>query len=136
MPKILVVDDIPVDRCLVQGILEQDTTIQVESADNGQVALDLVENIEDKIDLVVTDLNMPEMDGLQLVTQMRVHHPEIPVVLTTANGSEDLAIGALDQGRGQLRSEIMPCRKSCSTRSTKSCRLLLPSKVIAIWARA
>jgi DNA-binding NarL/FixJ family response regulator len=48
--------------------------------------------------VIVTDLQMPEMDGLQLVTAIRIHYPTVPVVLITAHGSEELAVRALEQG--------------------------------------
>ncbi|HEX5103539.1 MAG TPA: response regulator, partial [Pirellulaceae bacterium] len=53
---------------------------------------------EQQPDIVVTDLQMPEMDGLQLVTAIRIHFPRVPVVLITAHGSEELAVRALEQG--------------------------------------
>ncbi len=51
-----------------------------------------------KPDLVVTDLTMPMMDGLELVRHLRAHHPDVPVILMTAYGSEALAIEALGHG--------------------------------------
>jgi anti-sigma regulatory factor (Ser/Thr protein kinase) len=47
---------------------------------------------------VLTDLQMPEVDGLELVEQVRQSFSEVPVILMTANGSEDLAIEALQAG--------------------------------------
>ena len=49
-------------------------------------------------DLVVTDLMMPEMDGLQLVSEVRRRYPQIPVILITAHGNENLAVEALETG--------------------------------------
>ncbi len=49
-------------------------------------------------ELVVTDLEMPMMNGLELVNHMRAHYPHIPAVLVTARGSEHLAAEALRQG--------------------------------------
>ena len=49
-------------------------------------------------DVVITDMLMPKMDGLQLVVELRAAFPELPVILVTALGSEDLAVQALERG--------------------------------------
>ena len=69
---------------------------KVLSAENGVEALQTLQ--EAKLDLVLTDLIMPEMDGLQLVQQVRDQYPMIPIILMTANGSEEVAIQALQSG--------------------------------------
>jgi CheY-like chemotaxis protein len=96
MTTILVVDDSAVDRRLLSGILEKRNDFRVETVANGAEAVAKVR--ESLPDVVVTDLNMPEMDGLQLVTALRNLHPQIPVILTTANGSEGIAMEALEEG--------------------------------------
>jgi CheY-like chemotaxis protein len=96
MPKILVVDDSPMDRTLVEGILKRDPRMKVRTARDGSDALGCI--AAEQPDVVVTDLQMPELDGLQLVTAMRVHYSRIPVILITAYGSEELAIQALEHG--------------------------------------
>jgi CheY-like chemotaxis protein len=95
MPTVLVVDDSAVDRRLVAGLLKQ-ANLQVELAENGHEALACVRSMP--IDLVVTDLQMPELDGLGLVRRLRDQGPCVPVILITAHGSEDLAIEALHAG--------------------------------------
>ena len=52
----------------------------------------------EKPDIVVSDLQMPEMDGLELVETIRREHPGLPVILMTAHGSEETAIQALRKG--------------------------------------
>ena len=96
MPKVLVVDDSPMDRALIEGILKKDPRMKIRNAADGSEALATIG--DDLPDLVVTDLQMPELDGLQLVTAMRVHYPRVPVILITAYGSEELAIQALEHG--------------------------------------
>jgi CheY-like chemotaxis protein/anti-sigma regulatory factor (Ser/Thr protein kinase) len=66
-------------------------------ARNGRDAMHILEK-GPKPDAVLTDLNMPEMNGLQLVEHMRRHLPGIPVVLMTSRGSEDDAVAALRAG--------------------------------------
>jgi CheY-like chemotaxis protein len=96
MPTILVVDDSAVDRRLVGGFLQKKAVCTVEYAANGTEALAMMKDAEP--DLIITDLTMPEMNGLELVTALRVHHPDVPVILMTAHGSEALALEALEKG--------------------------------------
>src|SRR4029077_2239382 len=68
----------------------------VAYACNGKEA---VEQFEQQMpDLVVTDLQMPEMNGLELVELVRELHPGVPVVLMTGFGSEDIAREAIEKG--------------------------------------
>ena len=96
MSKILVVDDSEVDRRLVGGLLTKGGDHDVDYAENGDAALAKVRGA--RPDLIVTDLQMPERDGLELTTAIRLHYPEVPVILVTAHGSEALAVEALEQG--------------------------------------
>jgi CheY-like chemotaxis protein/anti-sigma regulatory factor (Ser/Thr protein kinase) len=68
----------------------------VAIARNGREALSAL--AQSPADLVLTDLQMPEMDGLQLVREVRLHHPLVPVILMSAHGSEDVAAEALQRG--------------------------------------
>ena len=96
MPKVLVVDDSKVDRRLVCEFLRKESQWTVEDAANGVEAL---ARMKDSLpDLILTDLNMPVMDGLELVTAMRERYPGVPVILITAYGSETLATEALRRG--------------------------------------
>ena len=96
MTTVLVVDDSPVDRRLVGGLLAAESQWTVEYAAEGAEAL---ARVKDSLpDIVVTDLRMPKMDGLELVKAMRIHHPTVPVILMTAYGSETLAVEALKKG--------------------------------------
>ena len=96
MPTALVVDDSKVDQRLAGGLLENRVDLTVVYADNGRLALEAIR--KSAPDLVLTDLQMPEMDGLQLVREIRQHHPAIPVILMTAMGSEEIAAEALRTG--------------------------------------
>ncbi len=96
MTSILVVDDSAVDRRLVGELLERRFECSVDYAMNGVEAMARLKDVAP--DLVVTDLTMPEMNGLELVTSVRKHFPEIPVILMTAYGSETLSIEALEKG--------------------------------------
>src|SRR5712691_5841401 len=96
MMRVLVVDDSPVDRRLSGRILEKVGDIEIFYAEEGQEALKQVE--AHVPDLVLTDLQMPVLDGFGLVEAMKKDYPLIPVILMTAAGSEEIAVRALQCG--------------------------------------
>ena len=73
MPTVLVVDDSAVDRRLVGRLLEEDAELQLEYAVHGVDALAKMEHVIP--DLIVTDLMMPKMDGLELVGVVKCRYP-------------------------------------------------------------
>ncbi len=94
-PLVLVVDDSVLSRRVVCSLVEKNG-YKAASAKHGREALDFIKRQEPAI--VVTDLHMPEMDGLELVEELRSDYPHIPVILMTACGSEKIAIEALRRG--------------------------------------
>ena len=94
--KILVVDDNPVDRHLVGSLLSKIDNWEIIFAADGAAALKTI--AENELDLIVTDLQMPYVDGLQLVKKIRSSYSHLPVVLTTSYGSEKTAVEALKNG--------------------------------------
>lgn len=96
MPTLLVVDDVATDRRRIAGLAGRWLNSTVLQAENGAVALKMLEQYQ--TDIVLTDLHMPEMDGLQLVDAIRHQYPYIPVILMTADGSEEIAALALQHG--------------------------------------
>jgi CheY-like chemotaxis protein/anti-sigma regulatory factor (Ser/Thr protein kinase) len=96
MVKALVVDDSKVDRLMIGGLLEQNGEIEVSYASDGKEALAKIE--QSPPDLVITDLVMPELDGLELVGEIRKRFPLVPVILCTSRGSEQTAVEALQRG--------------------------------------
>ena len=95
MPRVLVVDD---DRSQSQDFedLLRNAGCDVTFAGHGREAMELL--ARDLPDVVLTDLDMPEMDGLELVRAIRRDYPALPVILMTAMGSEDVAAKALHHG--------------------------------------
>jgi CheY-like chemotaxis protein len=96
MSRVLVVDDSAVDRVLVAGLLKQDPVLVVEFAEDGEAGLAAARRSPP--DVVVTDLHMPRLNGLELVRKIRERFPAVPVVLMTAKGSEEIAVQALAAG--------------------------------------
>ena len=96
MPTILIVDDSTMDRRLAGGWLGSIDEAQIEYAIDGSDALIKMElHVPD---IVVTDLDMPSINGLELVEMIRKSYPMIPVILMTAQGSEEIAVQALRAG--------------------------------------
>jgi two-component system response regulator PilR (NtrC family) len=93
--SILIVDDEDIIRESLSFVLSKEG-YRVREAPNGLAALEILK--EDSIDLVVTDLEMPEMKGIELLEQVSRFSPETLVVIITAYGSIDTAIQALRKG--------------------------------------
>lgn len=96
MSCVLVVDDCAVDRNLAAGLLNNLPDLRMQFAVNGREAWQRIQ--ENPPDLVLTDLVMPEMDGLELVSKVVNEYPQIPVILITGQGSEQTAVQALQSG--------------------------------------
>jgi DNA-binding NtrC family response regulator len=94
--KILVVDDEAPVRDIIRRGLSQMGGYSVEVAQNGVEAIEKIE--KDVFDLVLTDLKMPEMDGLELLKTIKGTRPEVTVVLMTAYGSIETAVEAMRIG--------------------------------------
>jgi two-component system response regulator PilR (NtrC family) len=93
--SILIVDDEEIIRESLSFILTKEG-YRVREAANGRIALEILR--EDSVDLVLTDLEMPEMKGIELLEQVTRFSPETLVVIITAYGSIDTAIAALRKG--------------------------------------
>ena len=100
-PAVLLVDDDPIVRTVLSAALE-DSGFTVLAADSGRAALDLVRRHHS--DVMVTDLTMPEMDGLTLIREVRMRLPALPTVLLTgyAGDGATLAIGGAITGTFSL----------------------------------
>jgi DNA-binding NtrC family response regulator len=94
--KILVVDDEAPIREMIKKGLSQMGGYSVEVAQNGKEAIEKIE--KDVFDLVLTDLKMPEMDGLELLKNIKGTRPEMMVILMTAYGSIETAVEAMRIG--------------------------------------
>jgi DNA-binding NarL/FixJ family response regulator len=96
MTTVLVVDDSTVDRKLATGLLMQESDWTIIEASDGKLAITAVK--ASAPDIVITDLQMPEMNGQELIEAIRKNHSHIPVIVMTSKGSEEIAVHALQSG--------------------------------------
>lgn len=94
--SILIVDDEPDMLHLLKRSLEPDLNCRVETAGSGNEALNMLNR--DHFDLVLSDIKMPEMDGLELLKQIRHDEPDLTVVMMTGHGSIETAVKAMQNG--------------------------------------
>ena len=94
--KILIIDDEMDMLMLLRMIIEDNTEHRVETTNSPSEGLKLFKDKE--IDLVITDLKMPGMDGLELFAELKELKPEVPVIIITAYGSSEVAASALKKG--------------------------------------
>ena len=92
---VLVAEDSKTQSVLIRSLLEK-AGFNTVTAANGREALEMIRNMPP--DVVITDLNMPEMNGLELVEAVHADFPDIPVILATGVGSEEIAAAALRKG--------------------------------------
>ncbi len=95
----LVVEDSPMMRQLIVHALSRIKSLQVTEADDGIVGLQKL--TKERFDLVITDINMPVMDGLKLIRRVRMDekHKHVPILVISTEGSDEdrsraLALGA------------------------------------------
>src|SRR5919198_6169539 len=93
--QVLIVDDEPNLRKILAAQLSRDG-YDVLLAEDGEQGLALLR--EHHIDLVVTDLKMPKVDGMTLLREALAEQPELPIVMITAHGTVDTAVEALKLG--------------------------------------
>ena len=93
--KILVVDDEAVIRDVVKRILER-SSMDVATSSGGRAALAMMQ--ETDFDLVVTDLKMPGMNGIEVLKAIKVLQPEVPVIIITGYSTVDTAVEAMKNG--------------------------------------
>lgn len=96
--KVLVVDDFATMRRIVKNVLKQIGFSDIVEADDGATALDVLK--ETKIDLIVSDWNMPKMTGLDLLKTVRGDEStkEIPFLMVTAEAQKDNVLQAVQAG--------------------------------------
>lgn len=97
MPKILIVEDeAAIRRVLVKILSEENSTYNVEEAEDGLIGIDKIKN--DDYDLVLCDIKMPKMDGIEVLEAVKKIKPEIPIVMISGHGDLDTAVNTMRLG--------------------------------------
>ena len=94
--KILIVDDYAPTRKLIVDALSQTSKYDICEAENGENALRMLH--QENYDLVISDIIMPGMSGMDLLNSIREKHPNISVIMITGNPTTDLTVNAIKKG--------------------------------------
>lgn len=94
--NVLIVDDAAFMRMMVKDILTKNGFNVVGEAENGAVAVDKFSELSP--DLVIMDITMPEMDGLQAVREIRKRAPQARIIMCSAMGQQAMVIDAIQSG--------------------------------------
>jgi len=113
--SILIIDDEESIRVSLEGILKN--LYYAKTAENGSIALEMLQNYH--YDLILTDIMMDDMTGIELLKKIKEKFPEIPVVLMTGYSSIDTAIEAIRLGASDYL--IKPCSKKAVFFSIARC---------------
>jgi len=97
MPKILIVEDeAAIRRVLVKILSEENDTYQVEEAQDGLEGIEKIK--KEDYDLVLCDIKMPKMDGVEVLEAVKKIKPEIPIVMISGHGDLDTAVNTMRMG--------------------------------------
>ncbi|MFC6097953.1 sigma-54-dependent transcriptional regulator [Flavobacterium qiangtangense] len=97
MPKILIIEDeAAIRRVLTKILSEENDSYKVEEAEDGQIGLEKIKN--DDYDLVLCDIKMPKMDGVEVLEAVKKIKPEIPMVMISGHGDLETAINTMRLG--------------------------------------
>ena len=95
MDTILIVDD-EKNYPLVLSVVLEEEGYETLTANSGHDALEILKNSD--VDLVLTDMKMPVMDGVELLEQIKAREPDLPVIMMTAYGTVERAVEAMQKG--------------------------------------
>ncbi|MGB0176840.1 MAG: sigma-54-dependent transcriptional regulator [Owenweeksia sp.] len=97
MAKILIVEDEKAIRNVLRNILtDENKDFEIDEAENGKQGLDLM--AEKDFDLVLCDIKMPGMDGIEVLEQVRRKHPDSAVIMISGHGDLDTAVESMRKG--------------------------------------
>lgn len=104
--RILVVDDEPGSRYIVRRMLEVNG-YRVQEAVDGMQALEMVRADPDRLDLILSDLSMPRLNGVQLLETLATEVPELPFVLMSGYPARELATLGIEAPCGTLPKPLV-----------------------------
>ena len=97
MSKILIIEDEePIRRVLVRILSDEDSSFEIHEASDGKKGLDLIKN--DSYDLVLCDIKMPKVDGIELLQRTRKTNSTIPFIMLTGHGNIETAVESMKLG--------------------------------------
>jgi len=97
MSKILIVEDeASIRRVLVKILSEEDKSHQISEAEDGLAALDKIK--KENFDLILCDIKMPKVDGIEVLEFSKKIRPEIPIVMISGHGDLDTAVDSMKKG--------------------------------------
>ena len=97
MPQILIIEDeAAIRRVLTKILSEESDTYKVDEAEDGLVGIEKIKN--EDYDLVLCDIKMPKMDGVEVLEAIKKIKPEIPVVMISGHGDLDTAVNTMRLG--------------------------------------
>ena len=94
--NVLIVDDAAFMRMMIKDILGKNGYTVIGEAENGAVAVE--KYMELNPDIVIMDITMPEMDGLQAVREIRKRDPQAKIIMCSAMGQQAMVIDAIQSG--------------------------------------
>lgn len=102
--KVLIVEDQAEARGMLKNMLSLIGVHQIFEASDGKVALNFIDDAFDFIDMIICDWNMPEMDGAELLRQVRSTGEQIPFLMITGRGDKESVMTAKQHGvNGYIR---------------------------------
>lgn len=97
MPRILIIEDeAAIRRVLVKILSEENNNYQVEEAEDGLIGIEKIKN--EDFDLILCDIKMPKMDGVEVLETVKKIKPEIPIVMISGHGDLDTAVNTMRLG--------------------------------------
>ena len=97
MSKILIIEDEePIRRVLVRILTDEDSSFEIHEASDGKKGLDLIKN--DSYDLVLCDIKMPKVDGIELLQRTRKTNSTVPFIMLTGHGNIETAVESMKLG--------------------------------------
>lgn len=100
MARVLIVDDAAFMRMTIQQMIEADGHTMVSEAENGVQAIE--QFMETKPDVVILDISMPEMNGIETLKRLKILDPKAKIIICSAIGYQDLLAQAIECGAAEF----------------------------------